>query len=219
MHKHCKTLCRLPPRTTSRTYSHALNPLGMVVRAPVPPQCPTSRKHNGCQGLSGLGRIKLSPPCCVFTDCLRYFHIWFIFARSNGVMWGSHSRELPAPRGGLGLGDSAGVTRRDHGHRSLTEVGQQSWQQLAANTHRDCDAARDPSARHPSVIVLFPRENKGSQPHTNKIKNVVLCVFFPPPLVLFSDYVEPAEKVFISVCKLNALGVFLQLCPRLCWIC
>lgn len=27
-------------------------------------------------------------------------------------------------------------------------------------------------------------------------------------LVLFSDYVEPAEKVFISVCKLNALGVF-----------
>lgn len=47
-------------------------------------------------------------------------------------------------------------------------------------TLRDCDAARDPSARHPSVIVLFPRENKGSQPHTNEIKNVVLCVFFSP---------------------------------------
>lgn len=144
MHKHCKTLCRLPPRTTSRSYSHALNPLGMVVRAPVPPQCPTSRKRNGCQGLFGLGRIKLSPPCCVFTDCFRHFHIWFIFAHSNGVMQGSHSRELPAPRGGLGLGDSAGVTGRDHGHRSLTEVGQQSWQQLAANTHRDCDAAQIP---------------------------------------------------------------------------
>lgn len=76
---------------------------------------------------------------------------------------------------------------------------------------------RDPSARHLSIIVLFPQENQGSPPHTNYRKCCVEGGFFSP-LVLFSGYVEPAEKVFISVCKLNALGVFLQLCPRLCWM-
>lgn len=30
---------------------------------------------------------------------------------------------------------------------------------------------------------------------------------------MFSDYVEAAEKVFISVCKLNALGVSFSVAP------
>lgn len=57
--------------------------------------------------------------------------------------------------------------------------------------------------------MLFLEGNTGSQSHSSDIKNVI----FFCPLVLFSDYVEPAEKVFISVCKLNALGVSFSFAP------
>lgn len=91
--------------------------------------------------------------------------------------------------------------------------------QTLGNEIGDHHAAPHPSARQLAVIVLFSEENTGSPPRTNYIKNVVLNVlFFFSPLVLFSDYVEPAEKVFISVCKLYPPGVFLPLCPRLCWM-
>lgn len=58
--------------------------------------------------------------------------------------------------------------------------------------------------------MLFLGGNTGSQSHSSDIKDII---FSPHPLVLFSDYVEPAEKVFISVCKLNALGVSFSFAP------
>lgn len=131
----------------------------------------------------------------------------------------------------LGHGDVASVLGMGTGMCHPQGPGMQTcmgtallrWDTRASSdTQGDCDAASDPSARHLSIIALFPWENKGSLPHDSKIKNVMFCFFLflsLSPLVLLGDYVEPAEKVFISVCKLNAPGVFLQLCPGLCWIC
>lgn len=47
--------------------------------------------------------------------------------------------------------------------------------------------------------MLFPQENTGSQLLEIYIKNIF-------SLVLFSDYVEPAGKTFVSVCQWGASG-------------
>lgn len=66
----------------------------------------------------------------------------------------------------------------------------------------------DPSVRLFRKWCNYSQEKTGSQLLGIYIKNTF-------SLVLFGDYVEPAGKVFASVCQLSAPGPLLQFCPRL----
>lgn len=196
VYKHFKTQRRFPPRIALCTYCNASNQLGMIIFAPVPLRCPTSSTSNGCRVLFGLERIKLSPPCCVLIYCFRHFHIWFIFALSAAARRSCGSR-WPEPlaagtakwlrSGGTGPASpgerAAAPAPCGHSQAICRGATRQPTCQSLGNEKGDCDAVRDPSARHLSVIVLFPQENKGSPSHANYIKNVVLrvvgfCRFF-----------------------------------------
>lgn len=83
---------------------------------------------------------------------------------------------------GHGAGVAGGASSRAGTARQSAEVRHSSQTAgVFLNEPGDCNAVRDPSARHLSIIVLFPQENKGSPPRTNDITNAVLrvlCWFF-----------------------------------------
>lgn len=134
VYKRYKTPRRFPPRIPLQTYCDASNHLGMIIFAPVPLRCPTSRSRNGCQVLFGLERIKLSPPCCALIYCFRHFHIGFILTRSAAARGSRASRLGPremaldrgtvpaSPGDGVGIagGRSARHTQPNLGERDRT---------------------------------------------------------------------------------------------------
>lgn len=144
------------------------------------PPCLTASTRNGCQGLFARGRIKLSPPAVCVNLLLQTFSslVHFHTLSWSCVVWLWFRHGEVASDLGMGTGI---CHPQGPGTQPCVGTALLRWDTGASSdTQGDCDAASDPSARHLSIIALFPWENKGSPPYASKIKNVVFCFFFFP---------------------------------------